>query len=347
MAFPYIFAENFERGTKGGFDTETDTVAQLSFAHYKELARYPWRGCAPYTGAYAVKLELTGGTADAILIEADTNIADTATSYFRFPIWFSPTFTGTANDTFAIFELMGAAAAVTVSIGARIVAATNVINIGAGGANTGAVPGTFAAQEIQRGVWYTIEAKVVIQTGGTGTIDVYITRDGDPQQLVAQIAVTTITNIAATDSNYGIQNHLATTTGVILLGELIQDDARLYVKPRYNNDPLFTQSGHAFVGPGWIAGAALLTNEATNALTLWDTDSANVLSADAKKVFLDLDNHTAIGGPFFFQKGCYVEMSGTDPIGQVFLVRSAKEPGVFGPLHYSDSGVKRWAMGAR
>lgn len=347
MAFPYIFAENFQRGTLGNFDSETDTVAQLDFPHYKELARYPWRGCVPYTGAYALRLQLTGGTADAVLVEADTNIADTVTSYFRFPIWFSPTFTGTANDTFAILELTGAAGAVTVSIGARIVAATNVINMGAGGANTGAVPGTFSTIEMQRGVHYTIEVKVVVQTGGTGTIDVYITRDGDPQQIASNIAVTTITNIAVTDSKYGIQDHLATTTGVILLGELIQDDARLYVKPRYNNDPLFTQSGHAFVGPGWIAGAALLTNEATNALTLWDTDSADTLSADAKKVFLDLDNQTSIGGPLYFQKGCYVELGGTDPIGQVFLVRASQEPGVFGPLHYSDAGVKRWAMGAR
>lgn len=345
MAFPYVFAENFERGTKGNFDTETDTASQLDFAHYTTLARYPWR-CTPYTGAYAMRLQLTGGTDDAILVEADTNIADTATSWFRFPVWFSPTFTGTANDTFALLELTGAGSAVTVSIGARIVAATNVINIGAGGAATGAAPSTFGAQEIQRGVWYTIEAKVVIQTGGTGTIDLYITRDGEPQQTVAQVSVGTITNIAVTDSNYGIQDHLATTTGVILLGELVQDDAQLYVKPRYATEQIFTQSGHAFVGPGTIAVAALLTNEATNAMSLYDTETAET-AVGVRKVLLDLDNQTSIGGDLFFQKGCYVEISGTDPIGQVMLTRYSASPGVKGPVHFSDAGLKRLAQGAR
>lgn len=346
MAFPYIFAENFERGTRGNFDSESDASSQLDFAHYTTLARYPWR-CTPYNGAYAMRLQLTGGTADAILVEADTNIADAGTSWFRFPVWFSPTFTGTANDTFAFLELTGAGSAVTVSIGARIVAATNVINIGAGGAASGAAPSTFMSGEIQRGVWYTAEAKVVIQTGGTGTIDLYITKDGDPQQVVAQVSITGITNIAVTDSNYGIQDHLATTTGVILLGELIQDDAQIGVQPRYANDRIMTQSGHAFVGPGWISGAALLSDEASSAMELFDTDRADVTTDSQPVVYFDLDNQTSIGGDVFFQKGCYVRLSGTTPLGQVMLARASQTPGVHGPLHYSDPGLKRLAFGGR
>lgn len=341
MAHPYIFEGTFDAGTKGNFDTETDTESQLDFAHYKTLALYPWK-CAPYEGAYAMRLQLTGGTADAILVEADTNISDTATSWFRFPIWFSPTFTGSANDTFAILELTGAGSAVTVSIGARIVAATNVINIGAGAAASAAVPATFASQEVERGKWHTVEAKVVIQTGGTGTVDLYITPAGQPQATVSTVAVTGATNIAVTDSNYGIQDHLATTTGVILLGNLVQDDAQLFVKQRYPDNPAFTISGHAFVGPGWISGAALLTNEATNAMALYDTDTAGT-SLSERKVFLDLDNQTSFGGDLFFAKGCYVVMSGTDPVGQVMLSRNSQTDGVHGPLYHSDAGLKRWA----
>ena len=347
MSFPYIFQENFERGTKGNFDTETDTDGILDFAHYKELARFPWPGCAPYSGAYAMRITPNGGTNPAVLVEADTNIADTVTNWFRFPIWFSPTFTGTADDTFHILELTGLAGAVTVTIGGRIVAATNAINLGVGGAATGAVPTVFTSQDIERGIWYTCEVKVVIQTGGTGTVDLYLTKDGIPQQTTAVASVTTITNIAVTDSNFGLKAHLATTTGMILLGGLVQDDTQIYIEPRYNNDPSFTQSGHAFVGPGWISGAALLTNEATNQMILWDTDLGDTVSPQNQKVFFDVDNQTSLGGDFFFQNGCYVDLSGTDPRGQVMLARNSQTPGVFGPLYRSDNGVRHWARGDR
>lgn len=346
MAFPWIFAENFEAGTKGGFDTETDTISALDFAHYKTLANYPWK-CAPYSGAYCVRLVLSGGTADATLTEADVDIADTVTNYFRFELWFSPTFTGTSNDTFALLELKGAAAAVTVSFGARIVATTNVINLGIGGAASAAVPSTFSTQEIQRGVWYTVELKVNIQSGGTGTLDIYATKAGEPTQIASVCAVATVTNIAVTDAVLGIQDQLATTTGVILINSFIHDDARIYPTARYVTDQVLHMSQqHVFVGPGWIAGAAILSG--TNpTMVLWDTDEADVNSTQSYEISLATaaTNQSSIGGHIYFQKGCYAVLGGTSPIGQVMLARSDFNPGVMGPLYFSDSGVKRLARG--
>lgn len=344
MAFPWLLEEKFELGTIGGFDSETDTVAQLDIAHYKTLANYPWAHCAPYSGAYCMRLVLSGGTADATLAEASVDIADVGTAYFAFNVWFSPTFTGTADDVFSLFEMQGAAAAITASFGARIVAATNVINLGIGSAASAAVPATFAAQEIQRGVWYTVELKAVIQTNGTGTLDMYVTRAGDPTQVAAQASLTAKTNIVVTDGVFGLQDHLATTTGVILMDGFIMDDARIFPQPRYQTDQVFTQSGHAFVGPGWIAGAAILKGTSP-VMTLFDTDSADVNSSQSYEIYFDTSNQTSVGGHIYFAKGCFVQLSGTNPVGQVMLARADINPGVFGPLYFCDSGLKRLAQG--
>lgn len=343
MAFPWVFESQFQSGSNADWVGETDTVAQLDFPSYKVLARYPWPTCAPYNGAYCARVVLSGGTADAFVNSTTIAIADTVTRYFRLCVWFSPTFTATADDTFAIFELQGAASAVTVSFGAKVTAATNAIQFGIGAAASGAVPATFMADPIQRGVWYTIELKVDCETNATGTVDMYVTRDGTPAQLTADASLTGKTNIAITAGILGIQDHLGTTTGVMLLANVVEDDTRVYPSGRYPNDPVLTLSGHAFVGPGYIAGAAILKGTSP-VMTLFDTDAADTTSSQSYTDYFDSSNQTSIGGHIFFQNGCYVLLSGTNPVGQVMLVRSDINPGVFGPRHYSDSGVRRWGL---
>jgi hypothetical protein len=344
VSFPYIFHSNFELGTNAEWDSETDTVSQLDIAHYVELARFPWGGCTPHSGAYAMRLALTGGTADAFLTSATIAMANAVTSYFRFPIYFSPTFTATADDTFAILELQGAASAVTVSFGGKITAATGDIQLGIGAAASAAVPATFMTAPIERGKWYTVELKVVIQTGGTGTVDMYVTRDGDPQQVTAQASLTGKTNIAVTAGVLGIQDQLATTTGMILVGQFVQDDLQLYVLPRYKNRVTITKSRAVFVGPGSIADAALLTTTASDTLRLWDTDSADTTLDNGAAVELVAGAQTNFTGPLHFEKGCFAQLVGSTARGQVGLVTNNLTPGELGPLAYSDPGVRRYAQ---
>lgn len=345
MAFPWLIAENFELGTKGSFDTETDTVSQLDVVGYKELSRYPWPGCAPFSGAYAARVQLTGGTADAYYTETSVDIADAGTAYFRFALYFSPTFTATADDVFSILELWGAASAITGSVGVQITASTGVIQLGIGSAASAAVPATFAAVPIQRDTWYTVELKFVCQTNGTGSANLYITRAGDPAQLTADASLSSKTNIVVTDGVIGCQDHLATTTGVILIDDFVMDDTRVYPANRYPNDPVMTASGHAFVGPGWISGAAILSGTSP-VMTLFDTDTADVTSSQSYTDYFDSSNQTSVGGHIFFQRGCYVQLSGTNPVGQVMFVRNDANPGVFGPLYYNDPGVRRLGSGS-
>jgi hypothetical protein len=81
MAFPYTFHENFEAGTKGGFDTETDTGSLLDFPHYSVLAKDP-NSLMPYRGAYLLRNAL-GDTNDHTLTEGDIDISDGGTAYFK------------------------------------------------------------------------------------------------------------------------------------------------------------------------------------------------------------------------------------------------------------------------
>lgn len=344
MAFPWIFEAQFEAGTNADWDSEADTDGILDFPHYSELARFPWSNATPYLGAYCARIVPAGGTNDATLTEADINIADTVTSHFRFSVWFSPDFDATADDTFALLELKGAAAVVTGSIGARYVAATDVINMGIGSSATGTVPSQFASFDMSRNTWYTIEATFDIETNGSGTADLFITKEGDAAQTTADASLTSVTNIAVTDGVFGLQDHLATTTGTILLDDFVQDDARVFPRLRFPRDPVFTTSGHAFIGPGSIDGAALLTTGGSNVMRLWDSDIADTNATQSFKVEMDQDRQTSFAGPLKFNKGCYVQLSGTNPRGQVIFQGNTMEHGHVGPLHHSPALMRRWGL---
>ena len=345
MAFPWITHKNFEAGTNAEWDSEQDTDGIIDFPHYSELALSPWSTAAPYWGAYCARIVPAGGTNDATLTEADINIANTVASHFHFNLWFSTDFDATADDTFVLLELQETGSSPVVSLGARYVASTDVINIGVGSAASSATPSTFASLDMLRNTWYTIEMSVTIQTGGSGTVDVFITQAGDAAQTTADIALTSQTHAVITDGVFGLQDHLDSTTGTILLDNFIQDDARVYPTPRYPLHPVLTKSGHAFVGPGHLDIAGLLTDEANNIMRLWDTDTADTNATQTFVVELDIHGtFTSFAGPIKFQNGCYVELSGTDPRGEVILTQESDRPGVLGPRYHSDAGVRRWGL---
>lgn len=353
MAFAWIFESNFEQGDSSDWDSETDSANQLDFPHYSELAQYPDSLHTPYSGAYCMRLQLTGGTADAIVLEADINIGNAVTTAFSFDIQFSKNFASSSGtDVVHLLELTGSGTAVTGVIGFDVAVTAadgtlGTIRMGIGDNGTsGAVADTFASTPIERGQWYTIENVITLNTGGTGTSNLFITKAGDPAQLTADIARTSRDMIVVTDGEFGLQAHDATTTGTILLDNFIQDDLRVFPRERHPLAPLFTKSGHAFVGRGWINSAALLTDETTNIMRLWDTDIADVSATQSFKLEFDVDGTAgSFDGPVYFQHGCFVELSGTDPRGQVFLADVSGHPGIVGPTYYkSDALVRRLGL---
>lgn len=337
MAFPFVFEENFERGTKGNFNTETDTVAQLDFPSYKELARFPYRDYIPYAGAFVARWSLTGGTADAILIAADMNIAADVENFISMPIYFSPDFTATADDTVHLLELK-AGATVEATFGFRIVAATGVINLGIGEL----APTSFSTIEIERGFWYTVELRVDVDdgVGDDGSIGLFITKLGDPAGSET-VTVATLDQGAITDGVLGVQNQLATTTGNILVDYLVQDDGRLFPLDRFPQTVEITESRHVFVGRGDIMSCALLSAAASNSLKLYDTDDG-IPTAGNFVIELTVGAQTSNDDVLSFVKGCYAEVSGgTDPKGQVILPHQSNNySGAIGPSYYSSANLK-------
>ena len=327
MAFPWIFASNFEQGTNAEWDSESDTGARLDFPHYSALAAVPGMP-APWSGAFCMRIVM-GDTNDHTLIEGDIDVADTVTRYSSFMLYIGADVDATANDTWAIYEVQGTANAIENSIGFRYTAATDVLDIGVGNV----APTAFYT--INKGFWYHVELVSVIQTGGTGTATLWI--DG-----ASVASVTTLTNTAVLRGVLGTQDTLSTTSGTLLFKDFKFDDAQIYPPSiRFPTSPLLTKSAHVFVGPGRINSARLLSGAATdNVLSIYDTDVGSTL--DASKVVLELKN-TANSQlvasqnkrPVHIRRGCYVDLSGTNPRAQID----------FGATAYgSDGAIRTYAM---
>lgn len=311
MAFPWVFESNFELGTNADWDSESDTGAKLDFPHYSQLAAIPGLPM-PWSGAYCARVVM-GDTNDHTVTEGDIDIADAATRHFRFMFYAHNDVTATADDTFNIFELQQAGGTIECSLGMRLTAATNLLEIGIG---DGVAPTSFVT--FTRGRWTAIEWSVLISTAGAGTSTLLV--DG-----ASVVALTSQTHAAAVGQGVlGTQNTLSTTTGTLLFKDFVMDDARVFPPAmRYSRSPLLTKSGHAFVGPGYVDSANLYSGAGTDCvLSLYDTDTGN--TDDAGKLRVELKNTansqlvgTNKTSPVYFERGCFVSMSGTTPRAQL------------------------------
>ena len=334
MAFPWIFESNFETGDNSEWDSETDTGSQLDIAHYSELARFPWPTAVPFEGAYCMRVALSS-TVDAFLLEGSIDISLSGNRFVAFDMWLSPDFTGTANDTINILELQSTGPAVEVAFGLRVVAATNVVNLGIGET----APTSFSSLALDRSVWYTIELDVTLDSGGTdGTIDLYVSKTGEPYATsVAATQVGSLAQAAVIQGVLGVQDQLATTTGTILFDNFKFDDARIYPKKRrYDDTVLLTKSGHAFVGRGTVDNVTLMSGAGTDCvLAVYDSDTGD--TNDATSMVLELKN-TAVnevvdpaGTPVNVVQGAFVQLSGTNPRALVKMCNVQ---------NYSDANVR-------
>ena len=309
MAFPYIFESNFEGGTNAEWTGgENDPDGILDFPNFRTLAAY---GLEPYSGAYCARILSPGATPQNATVEApECNIADTVTNYFRFNVLFDKGFTCTATDVCSLVELAGALNAVTVACGFQITITTDVILLGIGAAAAGAVPGTFAPTPIERGVWYTVELCVNIETDASGTVDMYVTKDGERATPTANAAVDTITNIAVTHATFGLNDQLATTGGYILLDNFVQDNARLYKPNRYPEEVVLTKTAHAFVGSGQIETLTLVDPTAAGTVMVYDSDRAETVDLVATVSSVAAGETVTRATPINVSRGAYCVLAG-------------------------------------
>jgi hypothetical protein len=256
-------------------------------------------------------------------------MAATETHYIRFYICFSYDFTGTANDTINIFEAQEVGDAAEVTFGARIVAATNAINVGIGET----APTSWCATNLERGVWYCVELKCVNDPGANdGTIDLYLTREGDTaSSTVSATQVGSLDQAAVTHGHLGVQDCLATTTGWILLDEFVHDDTdRVYpMNSRWGDTIHMTKTTHLFVGPGKITRATLIGANADNVLSIYDTDSANANGEFNRLLWLETGTvvlssaQSTMPQDIHVGRGAYCVLTGTNPRATAWIAHAS------------------------
>ena len=329
MAHPWVFQENFEGGDKGNFDgTSVDGGGALSFLHYTQLTKLA-NNPMPFRGAYLPQIEIADvdGSGTYLLENSAFDTSADITRHLRFYLFVTDDLTMAASDIFDILHIRsGSAAEVVVSIRNN----SGVIEIGAG-----ETAGSTRTTHLTLGKWHAIELSLAIDgaADGSGTIDFFV----DGTQVGAQIG--SLTQAQITNARFGVQGKdSGTTAGRLYFDQIVYDDARVYpIANRKPKNVIVTDDEHVFIGPGVIDGATLLTTGDSNTMHIYDTDTADANDASSRKVELDLETHTSWDGPIHFEKGCYVDLGGTNPRGQVVINTES----LAGPIYYFDDGAMK------
>lgn len=316
MAFPWLFEGNFAPGDNSEWDSESDTGSLLDFPHYSDLARIPGMG-VPYRGAYCARI-IMGDTNDHTLTAGAVNVSANGTFGVRFGLFLADDVAATADDTFNILELQASATA-EVSVGLRITAATDLVEIGVGET----APTAFAVPTLSKGIWHIVEVHGDIDAGGGN--------DGAATLRVDGINVASVSSLdqgAITDAVFGTQDTEATTTGTILLDEFVADDVRVgNINDRWPEEMYLTKTGHVFVGPGRVDNVTLISGAGTDCtLDLYDSDIADSTSNETKARLNNTANNEIVdpaGMPVSdLHRGAYVVLAGTDPRAIVKIARA-------------------------
>lgn len=334
MAFPWITEATFEGGTGGHFEAETDTGSKLDIVHYSTLAQFAGLP-APWRGAYCLRADLRPNTTAAYLNETgswDTSVGSTFRAKFMF--WLGgPGFAMTDTDEFAIFQCM-AGTNTTVQAGVYVNFTTaNGYRLGLGGASAS----NLLPLSLNR--WHSVEIALALITNAS-TIDGWLDNSAFVQTDVSNAG-------AMTDGRIGIIGQdRAYAGGFLLFDDVVTDDARMFSpERRWQNPRVLTQSEHVFVGPGELLNVTLLgggTNDSV--LTVYDTDAAYVSDEHniVGRVRNTADNEVVdlAGVPIQVHRGCYVELTGTDPRALIQIGRAA---GYWSDAAVRNVGIRRVA----
>ena len=333
MAYPYLFEENFEDGTKGLFNTETDTASILDFPHYTELAR---AGMAPYQGAYAMRVKLNGGTTSGYLIESDGfDTAAAGTVYVRFHFYIGKDFAMADTDKVMLFDLESTLNT-TSEVACGLIRSGTSINFWVSEtASATAVTLTLGTTTTALGKWYQVELKALIDSGvgNDGTIDSWV--NGTP---LTQI--TALDQGAVVNARIGAIGPDAGTSGTLLFHRPMADDGRIYpeiVRFGALNFRSTALNNHPIVGPGKFA-IGFTSGGTDGVASVYDTDGVpNELTPAVK-----LRNVTALESVpghdiFEVQHGAYVVISGTTAPDVYF---SIEQGGMLSEAGYVNRGLK-------
>jgi len=330
MAISPLFESNFEAGTNAEWDNEADTGSNLDFPHYSELARFKQ---TTYRGAYCMRVKM-GDTNDHTLRMDIGNIAEDDTRFLNFHLYLGNDLAFSADDDIHLVHFEEVEDTTTgATLFLRMITATDVISLALGENET---INTTTLYTITRGRWYNIGVRMLADTQGAGTLDLYV------DSSASKIAITSVTAVPILDIIFGVTDGLSTTTGTILFDEVKFDDVQVFPyrerRPKVMN---IAKTQSIFVGPGQVEAAALISTGGSVALRLYDTDVANIDDLNSLVIELLDAQFTSASGPINFQRGCYAVVAGTVLLAQaqVVLADRGDRPGVFGPRYHTDASI--------
>ena len=187
MAFPWTEATGWETGATEWDGTSVDSNSKMKFVHYTDMVKEVGE---VFRGAYALHVDLSGGTADAYVLE-NTNLDISASGVInvRFYMYVSSDLTMAASDRFTVFAFRSASVEeVVVDIRNN----SGTLEILASEANGSA---TVRARELITDKWFCVELAVTLDDGGSddGTIDFYV-NGGQVSTQIASLDQAAVTN---------------------------------------------------------------------------------------------------------------------------------------------------------
>lgn len=314
MAFPLDFFENFEAGTKGDFDSESDDGNRLDFPHAHDLAPV-----MPYRGAYCCRVNLGKNSSDAYLEEGVTWSNAGTLKYGRFRLFIGKDVQfGNNADTVTILQFYSS----TSTKESRLVLGRiDPIGIVLASIEEGSgedftnEPAYFKAPI---GEWFTVEFDKWAEATG-GDLGVWLSGVCHVQCKGQAEGSTTKFRLGAMD-----QSATANIQGTLYFDDFAIDDARLYDDESAHNGALsdgsmlLTKSGFAFLGAGTINQVALVDGGSGDCrVKVYDTDKPNQLPLGSLRESLATTTASTTARTmihsFSVKQGAYVELSGTNP----------------------------------
>lgn len=313
MPFPFVFHENFETGTAGGFSqgdpAVTDPSGRIDFPDWRDdLDIDPWRG----GHVMRVDLNRTHGTAyventSALNIGAGTN------RYIRFYLRVSedfraPDYVGASVRLLEFRSASGVEGGISISCSDSEIWGPKLAIWCPDEPPSGQHVDGLA---FKRNVWLPIQVAVKHETT-TGRIVLQL---GENMIEVGRMAMDTLTGfrLGAIAQNEKIRGTLY-YDDFIIDTEKLEQPVFLPQDQLWGHSQLYTMSSYAFIGPGTIRGATLVGNGAATAY-LHDADRLPLAHHDirgALKVAVAESKDTLMER-IAFKRGCYIAMSGSDP----------------------------------
>lgn len=334
MAFPWLHHSTWDDGATATEWSagETDSSGIMDAPHYKTLSR---GGFAPWQGGHALRMVLSGTAVSNVQEDTDFDSALGVTIHIWLSVLIGADVVLSDGDEVILFALRSVAPANELVFGVDRSGSDYRLFAGETGATRTLV--------IQRSNtrWYEVELTFLVNAGA-GTIDFFV----DGGQIGAQI--TGLTGAAVVDGQLGaVSGTAANNAGTILIGGLIADDARVFRRTRFPNETFWvTRDIAAWVGPCTLDAASVSGTSTDAVMTILDTDIfSSTGESFSREPVVYVRNVTAndqspgFNTPVIFEKGAYVQLTGTNP--QAWI--SIKQPSgvVKSNGNYIDRGRKR------